>query len=109
MTMIFETSMAVAAIPVAVDVPLDVKMVSTTVTKARVAACRNRYDIAIDLYENALVICEDTNNFDVLLTCHILKELSHLYRVVGNPEQSEILCETARKVLAAAQLPKYMQ
>lgn len=107
MTMIFETSMVVAAFPVdhvsiAIDVPRVVKLLSTTVTKARVAACRNHYDMAIDLYEYALFICEETDHFDVLLTCQILKELSQLYRVVGNVEQSEFLCETARKVLAAA-------
>lgn len=83
-------------------VAFDKEALTQFVTKAREAARRGQKDVATHLYEQSLLICEETNEFDVYLTCEIIEELSTIYASEGKSNQAAFLRETARKMLARA-------
>ncbi len=81
---------------------LDSKSLTQIVTEARAAAAGKQQSLSMQLYEQALLICEETNDFDVNITCEIIEELSDIYASEGKSNQAAFLRETARKMLARA-------
>lgn len=81
--------------------PSNRRALTSVVTKAREATANNQQQIAIHLYEQALVACESIEEFDVLLTCEIIEELSEIYHNEGNVNEAAFLRETAEKLLGS--------
>lgn len=81
---------------------LDSKSLTQIVTEARALAAGRQQSLSMQLYEQALLICEETNDFDVNITCEIIEELSDIYASEGKSNQAAFLRETARKMLARA-------
>lgn len=84
-----------------IAVPCDTWTLKNVVIKAREANARNQQKKAIHLYEQALLACEGIEEFDVLLTCEIIEELSEIYHGEGNVNEAAFLRQTAEKMLGS--------
>lgn len=76
----------------------DKRRVAMLVSEARMAMIQRQTAKAIDLYEQALEICESIQEFDATLACDVIEELAELYFMTGDIKQSISLFKTAFEI-----------